>query len=318
MCLMRQMRQMHRLALRQPPERRPSLFAPDQRPLLLAAGLSLLAHLVVLSIRFVSPEAIRMKPLSTGLDVILVNARDTAEPLKADALAQASLDGGGNADAGRVRSPLPDLGRVADGTQLEMQRRRVAELEQRQRRILAQLSARQAEAVPAGQQAERPDINGRNMRSVEEIQQMARREAEIARDISDYSHRPVKSQLTPSTREVSYALYYTALQKKIEQAGTLHFPQRDGKKLYGELIVYIPVYQDGSLYDKEGGPRVERSSGDAALDAAAIAIVRHAAPFGSFPAQLRRDGREHVWEIITRFAFTREQVLETSAVRSSE
>ncbi len=294
------------------------MFAPDQRPLLLAAGVSLLVHLAILSIRFVAPDTIRMKPLSTGLDVILVNASNPAEPLKADALAQANLDGGGNADAGRVRSPLPNLGQVADGTQLELQRRRVAELEQRQRRMLAQLSSRQADAVPAGQQVERPDIDGRDVRSVDEIQQMARREAEIAREITDYSRRPVKTQLTPRTREVSYALYYTALQKKIEQAGTLHFPQRDGKKLYGELIVYIPVYQDGSLYEKEGGPRVERSSGDAALDAAAIAIVRHAAPFGSFPSQLRRDGREHVWEIITRFAFTREQVLETSAVRGNE
>lgn len=294
------------------------MFAPDQRPLRIAIAVSLLVHAVVLSVHFAAPDAVRMKPLSTGLDVILVNARDQAAPLEAEALAQANLDGGGNADAGRARSPLPNLGQVSEGTQIEMQRRRVAELEARQRRLLAQLSKQNAQALPSGEQVDRPDINGRDVRSVEDIQQMARREAEIARDIADYNRRPVKTQLTPSTREVTYALYYTALQKKIEQTGTLHFPQRDGKKLYGELIVYIPVYQDGSLYEKEGGPRIERSSGDAALDSAAIAIVRRAAPFGSFPAQLRRDGREHVWEIITRFAFTREQLLETSAVRRSE
>ncbi len=294
------------------------MFAPDQRPLRIAIAVSLLVHAVVLSVRFAAPDAIRMKPLATGLDVILVNARQQAAPLEAEALAQANLDGGGNADAGRARSPLPNLGQVTEGTQLEMQRRRVAELEARQRRLLAQLSKQSAQAMPSGEQVERPDINGRDVRSVEEIQQMARREAEIARDIHDYNRRPLKMQLTPSTREVAYALYYTALQKKIEQTGTLHFPQRDGKKLYGELIVYIPVYQDGSLYDKEGGPRIERSSGDAALDSAAIAIVRRAAPFGGFPPQLRRDGREHVWEIITRFAFTREQQLETSAVRGGE
>lgn len=294
------------------------MFAPDQRPLRIAIAVSLLVHVALLSIRFAAPDAIRMKPLSTGLDVILVNARDQAAPLDADALAQANLDGGGNVDAGRARSPLPNLGQVTEGTQLELQRRRVAELESRQRRLLAQLSKEPAQALPSGEQVDRPDIHGRDVRSVEEIQQMARREAEIARDIADYNRRPVKTQLTPSTREVAYALYYTALQKKIEQTGTLHFPQRDGKKLYGELIVYIPVGQDGSLYEKEGGPRIERSSGDAALDAAAIAIVRRAAPFGGFPPSLRRDGREQVWEIITRFAFTREQLLETSAVRGRE
>jgi protein TonB len=294
------------------------MFAPDQRPLRIAIVVSLLVHAVLLSLHFAAPDAIRMKPLSTGLDVILVNAREQAAPLDADALAQANLDGGGHADAGRARSPLPNLGQVNDGTQLEMQRRRVAELEARQRRLLAQLSKDNAQAMPAGEQVERPDINGRDVRSVEEIQQMARREAEIARDVADYNRRPIKTQLTPSTREVAYALYYTALQKKIEQTGTLHFPQRDGKKIYGELIVYIPVAQDGSLYEKEGGPRIERSSGDAVLDAAAIAIVRRAAPFGSFPAQLQRDGRERVWEIITRFAFTREQGLETSVIRRGE
>ncbi len=294
------------------------MFAPDQRPLRIAIAVSLLVHLLIMSIRFAAPDAIRMKPLATGLDVVLVNARDQAAPMAADALAQANLDGGGNADAGRARSPLPDLSQISDGTQLDLQRRRVAELEARQRHLQSQLSRPDTQALPAGELVDRPDINGRDVRSVEEIQQIARREAEIARDIHDYNRRPLKMQLTPSTREVAYALYYTALQKKIEQTGTLHFPQRDGKKLYGELIVYIPVYQDGSLYEKEGGPRIERSSGDATLDAAAIAIVRRAAPFGGFPPQLRRDGREHVWEVITRFAFTRDQLLETSAVRRGE
>ena len=294
------------------------MFASDQRRLRTALVVSLLVHAVLLSLHFAAPDASRMKPLSAGLDVILVNARELAAPPEADALAQANLDGGGNADAGRARSPLPNLGQVTEGTQLELQRRRVVELEARQRRLLAQLSQDTAQAMPAGEQVDRPDIHGRDVRSVEEIQQMARREAEIARDVADYNRRPVKTQLTPSTREVAYALYYTALQKKIEQTGTLHFPQRDGKKMYGELIVYIPVFQDGSLYEREGGPRIERSSGDAMLDAAAIAIVRRAAPFGSFPAPLRRDGREQVWEIITRFAFTREQLLETSVVRRGE
>ena len=129
--------------------------------------------------------------------------------------------------------------------------------------------------------------------------------------IRDSNKRPLKTQLTPSTREVAYALYYTALQKQIEQTGTRYFPQQDGKKIYGELIVYIPVYQDGSLYDREGGPRIERSSGNPLLDRAALAIVRRAAPFGQFPRSATADGKTHVWEIITRFRFTRDDVLET-------
>lgn len=294
------------------------MIANDKRLLAIAIGTSLAFHAVLLMIRFVAPDAKPIKPFDAGLAVILVNAKQDAPPLKADALAQANLDGGGNADAGRARSPLPNTGKVADGHTVEMQRQRVAELEKMQQKLLTQLAARSADAVPTGEVPDKPQLDGRNVRSVEQIQMMARREAEIARDIADYNKRPLKAQLTPSTREVSYALYYTALQKKIEQTGTLNFPQQDGKKMYGELIVYIPVYQDGRLYEKEGGARVERSSGYPALDAAALAIVRRAAPFGRFPASLTRDGREHVWEIITRFTFTREQQLETQSVGANE
>lgn len=290
------------------------MIAHDQRLLSIAVGASILFHAVLLAIRFAPPDAWRLKPFDAGLAVILVNAKQDAAPLQADALAQANLDGGGNAEAGRARSPLPSSARIADGTLMEMQKQRVAELEKMQRKLLAQLEARGNEAAPVGEVPDKPQLDGRQIRSVEQIQSMARREAEIARDVADYNKRPQKTQLTPSTREVGYALYYTALQKKIEQIGTLNFPQQDGKKIYGELMVYIPVYQDGSLYEKEGGPRVERSSGNPSLDAAALSIVRRSAPFGRFPAGLTRDGREHVWEILTRFTFTREQQLETQSV----
>ena len=44
-------------------------------------------------------------------------------------------------------------------------------------------------------------------------------------------------------------------------------------EIAGELVVSIPVFQVGSLYQKEGGARIERSSGNPALDKAALDIV---------------------------------------------
>lgn len=284
-------------------------FANDRQLLKIAIGTSIALHAALLAVRFAPPESLRLRPFDTGLAVILVNARHEAAPLQADALAQANLDGGGNADAGRARSPLPNRGRVADGVQLEPQRRRLAELEKEQQRLLSQVATHKMAASDAGDTPDRPQLDGRDIRSVEQIQEIARREAEIARDIADYQKRPLKTQLTPSTKVVAHALYYTALQKKIEQTGTLNFPQRDGQKLYGELIVYIPVAEDGRLYEKEGGPRVERGSGNPALDAAALAIVRRSAPFGRLPSSIAGDGRERVWEVIARFTFTRDQQL---------
>jgi protein TonB len=290
------------------------MITRDNRLLLIGLAASLALHAVLLAMRFDPPALDRARPFDSGLSVILVNAKHDHAPMQPDALAQANLAGGGHADAGRARSPLPDLARFNDGAELASQRQRISALEATQQRLLTQLNQRQPSALPIGEPNESPQPDTRQVRSVEQIQALARREAEIARDVADYNKRPLKTQLTPSTREVSHALYYTALQKKIELTGTLNFPQREGKKLYGDLVVYIPVYQDGSLYMKEGGPRVERSSGNPVLDAAALIIIRQAAPFGQFPAALMQDGRERVWEIITRFSFTREQQLQTQAV----
>lgn len=288
-------------------------FLANNPTLSIAIGVSLLLHGALLAIRFVPPEALRFKPTDPGLEVVLVNARHDSKPVKAQALAQANLDGGGNADAGRAKSPLPDLRRHEDGDSLKAAKKRIAELEQMQQRMLAQ--SRKTERHVAAQSEKdkppeaRPQPEGDDR--LDSTRALARMEAEIARNIEDYNQRPKKTQITPSTREVGYAMYYNALQRKLENVGTLNFPTEGGRKLYGELVVYIPIYQDGSIYDKEGGPRVERSSGVPALDNAALRIVRRAAPFGRFPPNMRSNGKDDVWEVITRFKFTREDALET-------
>lgn len=285
----------------------------EHRLLTIAIAASLLLHGALLAVRFAPPEMPKARPLASSLEIILVNARHDKAPRKADALAQANLDGGGQAELGRAKSPLPNLQQSVDGNHLETQRRRIAELEQQQSRLLTQLSTLSRDKVRVPDKDLRQTAERSPLAAPFDSIALARREAEISRNVADYNKRPLKTQLTPSTREVSYALYYTALQKQIEQTGTRYFPQQDGNKIYGELIVYIPVYQDGSLYDKEGGPRIERSSGNPMLDRAALAIVRRAAPFGQFPRSATADGKTHVWEIITRFKFTRDNVLETGS-----
>lgn len=122
------------------------------------------------------------------------------------------------------------------------------------------------------------------------------------------SKEPKRPVITANTRDVGYAMYYRALQKKVEDFGLINFPQKNGVRLYGELTVRIPVYYDGSLFEKEGGPRIEKSSGNAALDQAALAIIRRAAPFGPFPEKMRaKSGGADVWIIITRLKFTQNQ-----------
>ncbi len=284
----------------------------EDRRLWVALGCSFVLHAALLSLQFSPLDATVSKPLQSSLEIILVNARHDKAPIKADALAQANLAGGGNAELGRARSPLPDLQQSVDGNHHETQHKKIAELEKQQERLLSQLSILSKERIKVTEKSIKKSVDVSAKPETMDSIALARKEAEIARSVADYNKRPLKTQLTPSTREVSYAMYYTALQKQIEKTGTRYFPQNDGKKLYGDLIVYIPIYQDGSIYEKEGGPRIEKTSGNRMLDRAALAIVRRAAPFGRFPPNAIGDGKTHVWEIITRFRFTRDEVLETS------
>ena len=270
-------------------------------------------HGLLLGVHFAAPDAFRLRPADPGLEVILVNAKHDTKPVQAQALAQANLDGGGNADAGRTKSPIPDLRRSDDGDSVRAARRKITELEDRQRKLLAQLSNRSTFATPLTSDLEKlketPQPEAADI--LESSRALALREAEISKSVEQYNKRPKKTQITPSTREVGYAMYYKALQDRVEKTGTLDFPQKDGRKLYGELVIYIPVYQDGSIYERDGGPRVERSSGNPDLDQASLRIVRRAAPFGKFPPNMRSTDKDDVWEIITRFKFTREDALQT-------
>ena len=288
------------------------LFA-DNRLLGIALAVSVLVHVVLLAVHFVVPDTFRLKPADPGLEVILVNAKHARAPQKADAIAQSNLDGGGNADDGRAKSPLPDMHKVAEGDSAVQHK--VAELEAQQRKILAQIKQMVPTIITPEHDAPRnAPVQPNAKDELDTAQAVKHMEAEIARNIEAYDKRPKKTQITARTREANYAMYYKALQEKIEKLGTLDFPQQDGKKLYGELIIYIPVFQDGSIYEKEGGVRVEHGSGNAGLDHAAVEIVRRAAPFGRFPENMRSQGKDDIWEVITRFRFTHQATLQTDSV----
>jgi len=70
---------------------------------------------MLLLMHFAMPAPATALALDPGLEVILVNAKHDKAPLKADALAQANLDGGGAHDTGRTKSPLPDMRKTENG-----------------------------------------------------------------------------------------------------------------------------------------------------------------------------------------------------------
>lgn len=279
--------------------------------MMVAIAFSVVAHAALLAVRFVAPDAFKLEPADPGLEVILVNAKHAKRPIKADALAQANLDGGGHSDAGRSKSPLPDLRKMESGDSVKAAQRRIAELEEVQQNLLTRARASKFNAAPVTEK-DKPDPTRTGADLVESSKAIARAAAEIDTRIADENKRPKKTYISPSTQEVGYAMYYKTMQKRVEEVGTLNFPQVDGRKLYGELILEIPIFQDGTIYLKDGGVSIRKSSGNAALDKAALAIVRRAAPFGRFPPNMLSTDRDDLWVIITRFKFTREETLKTN------
>lgn len=281
----------------------------------------MLVHGALLAVRFAAPDSFKFKPADPGLEVILVNAKHDRAPLKAEALAQANLDGGGNAEAGRSTSPLPDMRRSEDGDGMKTMQRRIEELE-RQQRMLTQTSKKSKVAAAPSKDQPNPQVSQPRPDAAdasESAKEILRREAEIAKRIEDENKRPKKTFISLSTREVGYAMYFNSVREKIEKVGTVNFPQKDGKKMYGELTLSISIFQDGSIYvkDKDDGIAVERSSGNPALDDAARRIVRRAAPFGVFAKNMRSSDKDDVWVMTTRFKFTRENELEAEMQGSS-
>ena len=261
-------------------------------------------HLLLLTVQLVGPDNISRVFRDTPLDVILVNARSQEAPEQAQAIAQVSLAGGGEASSGRATSPLPSANTSATGDAADDARRRMDALQQEQQQLLAQIRREIATLPP-------PDPRRDNGTPLEQDQDERRRQllrllAEIEKRVNEENARPKKRYISPATREEVYALYYDSLRRRIEERGTRDFPEYNGKKLYGELTMNVTVDARGQVVDTE----IVRSSQQRRLDMQAIAIVRAASPFGDFSAAMRQQADQIV--VTSRFRFTREDGLETT------
>ena len=264
---------------------------------------SLFIHFVIIvGVGFTLPEI--SKPLAQRpLEVTLVNAKTQARPQRADAMAQANLDGGGNTDAKRrARSPLPLPPEDKQGAELAMAQKRVEQLEHRAKQLMTQQKSKATVAsVPEVPQPKEeaqaaPDAAEIVTRGLE----IARLEAQIARDWENYQQRPRRRFVGARTQEYRLARYIEDWRVKVERVGDVNYPQaaRD-QRIYGTLVVTVSIKSDGTLERVE----INRSSGQRILDAAALRIVNLAAPYAPFPADIAKD--TDIISITRTWMFTR-------------
>lgn len=307
----------------------------ERSPLVWALWFSLLVHVVVLTLHF-QPELKAFKDQIPSLNVMLVNSKTRQAPTKADALAQANLDRGGNTDEKRqMKSPLPSLysqpaanPQTAEvslqpvpasqqDAELLRHQQRVARLEQEAQALLTQLKASQAVTTlqtpvvktqastkkTAPQVARQPAQTPENQVATQE---MIKLEALIAKQQEAYEMRPKRQFIGARTREYRFASYVEQWRQKIERVGNLNYPQTARtQKLYGQLQLTVAIRADGSIESI----RVQRSSGHRLLDDAARRIVQLAAPFPVFPDDIRQD--TDVLSITRTWTFSREDQLST-------
>ena len=273
-----------------------------------ALGVSLALHAGLVGFHFADPAGFDRVFRDTPLDVILVNARTPEAPQKAQALAQASLAGGGEAASGRATSPLPATGLVEMGNAPDEAHRRVDALKDLQQQLLASVQREMALLPPPDplRDAGLPDKLDQDDRR----RQLLKLLAEIEKRINDDNAQPRKRYVSPATSEVVYAVYYDHLRRRIEDRGTRDFPQNQGHKLYGELTMNITVDARGRVLATE----VVRGSGDKLLDRRAQAIVVAASPYGTFSMPMLRLADQII--VTSRFRFTREDGLETTLSNS--
>ena len=269
----------------------------------IALLLSFGVHAALLTVRFVDPEGFNRVFKDTPLEVILVNARSTEPPLKAQAIAQAALAGGGEAQAGRATSPLPPSATSEVGDSLEDARKQIQTLQEQQTQLLAQIRRELAKLPPPDPQRDEGTPQARAQD--EQRRQLLQMLAEIEKRINDENARPRKRYVSPSTSEAVYAIYYDVLKRRIEERGTRNFPEDKGKKLYGELVMLIWVDARGRVLETE----IVQGSGQRALDQRAQAIVRAAGPFGPFTEAMHKQADQIA--VVSRFRFTRDEALET-------
>ena len=270
----------------------------------IALGVSIALHALLLTVRFIDPERFNRVFEDTPLEVILVNAKTSERPDKAQAIAQASLAGGGEAAKGRATSPLPYSALTSIGDDLEEAQRKMDQMLEQQTQLLAQVR-QQLAILP------QPDPRKASESSAQEQQEERRRQlvkllAEIEKRINEENARPRKRYISPATREEVYAVYYDGLRRKVEDKGTQNFPEQGGKKLYGELIMILTVNHDGRVLETE----VVQGSGNRLLDRRAEAIARAAGPFGHFGPAMRAKADQIA--VVSRFKFTHDQTLETA------
>jgi protein TonB len=256
-------------------------------------------------ITFVMPDPRSMASDMQTLQVVLVNSKSKTKPNKADALAQHNLDGGGNTEDDRVaKTSFPTLKDSQKFTP-EQLAKHVAKLEEETKRVMTQLKSDHTV-----KQLDQKNFDGAATTNGEDLIQrsleIARLEAQISKSNDYYQKLPRRKFIGARTQEFRFAQYIEDWRVKVERIGNLNYPaQARLQKAFGSLQLSVSIRADGSIEKVE----INHSSGQRILDAAALRIVKLAAPYSALPPDITKD--TDILTITRTWTFTASNQLES-------
>jgi len=267
---------------------------------------SILLHIFILfGVALVFPDPRSAANFLQPLEVVLVNSKSKSRPIKADALAQHNLDGGGNtAEERRAKSPLPTIRDDRKFTP-EQTAKRVAALEEESKRMLTRLKSNYKTVQPEPKKQKSNSASSGD-ELVQKALEMARLEAQINKNWDAYQKMPRRKFIGARTQEYRFAQYIEDWRIKVERIGNLNYPEQARRqKIFGKLQLSVSINKDGSVESVE----VSKSSGQRLLDAAAMRIVKLAAPYAPLPPDITRD--TDILTITRTWSFTSSDRLES-------
>ena len=243
--------------------------------------------IVILGITFsISPSA--DDDSSPALDIILVQTKAPDETEKADYLAQISQKGGGNAEQKARPKELFSANTLSDDPGLSEQTNVRQIQKQKQNEQLALL--RQTDSDYNITSEDNPlkaddDITIIN-NDVTQDTQAAKLAPEISDKVQEQASIERTKYLNSSTKAFGPAKYMREWIDRVERIGNLNYPDQARRdKLSGTLILDVAINADGKLIKID----LRQSSGHQILDDAAKRIVKLAAPYSTFPKELRQE-----------------------------
>jgi protein TonB len=257
-------------------------------PMQSATCVSFALHiLLIIGVGIAGIDPSKFAPPHNVMDVVLVNSRSATKPLKADALGQTNLDGGGNTDEKRrAKTPLPAIEQQAAKNARQAQDR-VKELEQEMKTLMTQAKA--TAKVLQGEINQTPSGTPDPLSATDLMQksiEIARLEAQISREYDAYQQRPKRTFVGARVSEYRFAQYVDNWRLKIERIGNLNYPQEaKSRQIHANVQVTVAIKANGEVE----GIEIHTARAPKVLRDAVMRIVRLSAPFDRFPDNIKRD-----------------------------